>query len=144
MRCQAAGISDDVAFATKPAQAQALLEYTLDAGVPAAWVTAGSVYGNVKYLRVWLEAWPIGYVLAVSSKDTVVGADWQQRRSSTLLADPPPDGRERMSAGAGALAHAFRAVVRAHGTDPLTEAQKGNRPRDSLAHFWASRRATSP
>jgi len=25
----------------------------------------------VKYLRVWLEARPIGYVLAVSGKDTV-------------------------------------------------------------------------
>jgi len=38
-RCRAAGIPDDVACATKPALAQALLERALDAGVPAAWVT---------------------------------------------------------------------------------------------------------
>ena len=59
-RCRAAGIPDDVAFATKPALAQAMLERALESGVPAAWVTADSVYGDVKYLRVWLEARPIG------------------------------------------------------------------------------------
>jgi len=74
-RCRAAGIPDDVAFATKPALAQAMLERALGAGVPAAWVTADSIYGDVKYLRVWLEARPIGYVLAVSRKDTVAGPD---------------------------------------------------------------------
>ena len=101
-RCQAAGIPDDVAFATKPALAQALLARALEAGVPAAWVTADSVYGDVKYLRVWLEARPIGYVLAVSGKDTVVGPDWHQRRISIYLADPPTDGWQRLSAGDGA------------------------------------------
>jgi len=100
-RCRAAGIPDDVAFATKPKLAQAMLERALDAGVPAAWVTADSIYGDVKYLRVWLEARPIGYVLAVSCKDTVVGPDWRQRRIGAYLADPPPDGWERLSAGAG-------------------------------------------
>lgn len=101
-RCRTAGIPDDVAFATKPAQAQAMLERALAAGVPAAWVTADSVYGDVKYLRVWLEARPIGYVLAVSSKDTVVGPDWQQRRIGAYLADPPAEGWQRLSAGDGA------------------------------------------
>ncbi len=101
-RCRAAGIPDDVAFATKPKLAQAMLERALDAGVPAAWVTADSLYGDVKYLRVWLEARPIGYVLAVSGKDTVVGPDWRQRRIGTDLADPPPDGWRRLSAGDGA------------------------------------------
>lgn len=238
-RCRAAGIPDDVAFATKPALAQTMLERALDAGVPAAWVTADSVYGDVKYLRVWLEARPIGYVLAVSRKDTVVGPDWRQRRIAAYLADPPAEGWQRLSAGAGAkgprdydwlrlpliaplvagwerwvllrrsvadpdeltayvcfapagttlaalvrvagsrwtveicfeaakqevglaqyevrswtgwhrhvtlacLAHAFLTVVRAHGRDPLTEEQKGDRPRGSLARFRASRRGSSP
>ena len=94
-RCRAAGIPDDVAFATKPALAQALLERALEAGVPAAWVTADSIYGDVKYLRVWLEARPIGYVLAVSRKDTVAGPDWRQRR---IAATSPP---RRPRAGSG-------------------------------------------
>ena len=78
-----------------------MLARALDAGVPAAWVTADSVYGDVKYLRVWLEARPIGYVLAVSGKDTVVGADWRRHRISTYLAAPPTAGWERLSAGDG-------------------------------------------
>ncbi len=47
-----------------------MIERALDAGVPAAWATADSVYGDVKHLRVWLEARPSGDVLAVSGKDT--------------------------------------------------------------------------
>jgi SRSO17 transposase len=87
-RRRAAGIPDDVAFAAKPALAQTMLGRALDAGVPAAWVTADSIDGEVQYLRVWLEARPSGYVLAVSGKDTVVGPDGHQRRMSTSLADP--------------------------------------------------------
>ncbi len=101
-RCQAAGIPDDVAFATRPALAQAMLERAPGAGVPAAWVTADSVYGDVKYLRVWLEARPIGYVLAVSGKDTVWEAGLRQRRISAYLADPPGEGWARLSAADGA------------------------------------------
>ena len=79
-----------------------MLERALDAGVPAAWITADSIYGDVKYLRVWLEARSIGYVLAVSRKDTVWGPDWRQRRIGAYLDDPPADGWRRLSAGAGA------------------------------------------
>lgn len=100
--CRAAGIPDEVAFVTKPARAQAMLERALDAGVPAAWGTADSIYGDVECLRVWLEARPIGYVLAVSGKDTVWEAGWRQRRLSDYLADPPTEGWERLSAGDGA------------------------------------------
>lgn len=101
-RCRAAGIPDEIAFATKPAQAQAMLERALDAGVPAAWVTADSIDGDVKYLRVWLEARPLGDVLAVSGKDTGWEAGWRQRRIGTLLAEPPTEGWARLSAGDGA------------------------------------------
>src|SRR4051794_40743799 len=118
-RCRAAGIPDEVAFATKPALAQAMLDRALGAGVPAAWVTADSVYGDVKYLRVWLEARPIGYVLAVSGKDTVAGPDWRQRRISTYLADPPVEGWERLSAGDGAKGPRWYDWVRLPLIDPL-------------------------
>jgi SRSO17 transposase len=42
------------------------------------------------------------------------------------------------------LAHAYLTVVRAHGVDPLAEAEKGGPPRGSLAAFRASRRGSSP
>ncbi len=54
-RCRAAGIPDEVQFATKPRQAQAMIERALAAGVPFRWLTADEAYGQVKYLRVWLE-----------------------------------------------------------------------------------------
>ena len=120
-RCRASGIPDEVAFATKPALAQAMLERALDAGVPAAWVTADSVYGDVKYLRVWLEARPIGYALAVSSKDTVWGPDSRQRRIGAYLADPPATGWERVSAGAGAKGPRQHDWIRLPLVDPLVD-----------------------
>jgi hypothetical protein len=45
-RCRAAGVPDQVGFATKPELARAMLERALDAGVPAGWVTADAVYGG--------------------------------------------------------------------------------------------------
>ena len=42
-RCRAAGIPEDTAFATKPALARAMIGRALDAGTPAAWVTADEV-----------------------------------------------------------------------------------------------------
>jgi hypothetical protein len=42
-----------------------VLERALDAGVPAAWVTADEVYGGSPALREWLEERQVSYVLAV-------------------------------------------------------------------------------
>ena len=47
---------------------RALLARALAAGVPCAWVATHSVYGGDYALRLWLERQPIGYVLAVTSK----------------------------------------------------------------------------
>jgi hypothetical protein len=44
-RRDAAGIPQDVAFATKPALAGQMISAALDAGVAAAWVTGDEVYG---------------------------------------------------------------------------------------------------
>src|SRR5918993_1577346 len=63
-----AGVPDDITFATKPKLGRALLERAVAAGVPCAWVAADSVYGGDYALRLWLERQPIGYVLAVTSK----------------------------------------------------------------------------
>jgi SRSO17 transposase len=59
-RCQAAGIPDQVGFATKPALATAMICRALDAGVPAGWVAGDEVYGADPRLRAELEARQIG------------------------------------------------------------------------------------
>jgi SRSO17 transposase len=105
-RCQQAGIPEGVGFATKPELAQAMLARVLAAQVPAAWVTADSVYGDDRHLRMWLEAHEQPFVLAVSGKEYVnVAATWTQRRVSTLLQELrtlPAEAWQRLSAGDGA------------------------------------------
>jgi SRSO17 transposase len=99
-RCRQAGIPTDRAFATKPQLARQMLARAFAAGVPAQWVTADSVYGDDRRLRLWLEGRPQPYVLAVSSKEYVwLGS--QQRHVKTLLARLPPEGWTRLSAGDG-------------------------------------------
>jgi SRSO17 transposase len=68
-RCRAAGIPDQVGFATKPELARRMLERALEAGVPAGWVTADEVYGGSPALRGWLETRQVPYVLAVKATE---------------------------------------------------------------------------
>jgi SRSO17 transposase len=100
-RCRQAGIPEDRRFATKPQLARHMLARALAAGVPAAWVTGDSIYGDDRRLRMWLESCPQAYVLAVSGKE-YVWLDWRQRQIKTILARLPEDGWTRLSAGAGA------------------------------------------
>src|SRR5258707_13416320 len=102
-RCHQAGLPETVGFATKPQLAQAQLARALEAGVPGAWVTADSVYGDDRSLRVWLESQEQPYVLAVSGKESVNrDATWTPQRVSRLLQELPQEGWQRLSAGDGA------------------------------------------
>ena len=65
-RCRAAGVPQDTAFATKPALAKEMITRALDAGTPAAWVTADEVYGQDPQLRAELARRGLGYVLAIA------------------------------------------------------------------------------
>jgi SRSO17 transposase len=78
-----------------------MLARTFATGVPAQWVTGDSVYGDDRRLRMWLEARPQAYVLAVSGKE-YVWLDWQQHQVKRILAALPEDGWTRLSAGDGA------------------------------------------
>jgi SRSO17 transposase len=100
-RCRQAGIPEDRGFATKPPLARQMLARALAAGVPAAWVTGDSVYGDHRPLRWWLEAQPQAYVLAVSGK-AYVGLGTQPRQVKALLASWSVEGWSRLSAGDGA------------------------------------------
>ncbi len=101
-RARAAGVPDDVPFATKPELARRMLQRVIDVGLPAGWLTADEIYGQDKRLRVWCEQAGLPYVLATRSNDTVATADWRQRRVRALIAEVPAEAWARRSAGAGA------------------------------------------
>ena len=100
-RCRAAGIPDNVAFATKPQLATRMVTDALDADTPARWIAGDEVYGDNPHLRVALEARPIGYVLAVSSTHQVL-THAGKFQAKALIARIPKLAWQRLSAGAGA------------------------------------------
>ncbi len=61
-----AGVPEEVRFATKGELAKVMLERAFEAGVPARWIVADTVYGTARGLRGWLEEKGRSYVLAVS------------------------------------------------------------------------------
>ena len=87
-RCRAAGIPDQVGFATKPALATAMICRALDAGVPAGWVAGDEVYGADPGLRAELEARQIGYVLAVACDHRLLAAGDTYRADALLRRVP--------------------------------------------------------
>jgi SRSO17 transposase len=89
-RCRAARVPDQVGFRTKPQLARVLLERALDAGVPAAWVTADEVYGQDPALRGWLEGRGMAYVLAVKSSELLAVGDGPAKVSAAQLAAAVP------------------------------------------------------
>ena len=63
-----AKVPDSITFSTKPTLARQMLSRTLDAGVPAKWVTADEVYGSDRQFRRFCEDRGLGYVVAISSQ----------------------------------------------------------------------------
>ena len=126
-RCQAAGIPDQVGFATKPALAKAMLARALDAGVPAAWVTGDEVYGGDPGLRAELEARGIGYVLAVA-------CDHRSGPAAPPSVPTPCSGASRRGpgsacrAGKGAKGHRYYdwAFLRLDHGDPAPAARQAS------------------
>jgi SRSO17 transposase len=77
IRCHAAGIPDEVPFATKGALAKEMLSRAFTAGVPAAWVAGDTVYGYDE-LRLWLDEQDKNYVVAVPETHLVWAAGQHQ------------------------------------------------------------------
>jgi SRSO17 transposase len=105
-RCRAAGIPEGTAFATKPALARRMLARTLDARVPAGWVTGDEVYGADPGLRSDLEKRETGYVLAVACRHTF-STGLRTFRADELARRLPRPAWQRYSAGAGAKGHRY-------------------------------------
>jgi SRSO17 transposase len=105
-RCAEAGIGQDVAFATKPALAQKMLERLLATHGRAAlpWFTADEAYGDNPGLRNWLDEHDLHYVMAVSC-DARFATATGPRRADELAACAPKRGWQRLSAGQGSKGH---------------------------------------
>jgi hypothetical protein len=88
-RCRAARVPEQVGFRTKPQLARLMLERALDAGTPAAWVTADEVDGGSLTLRGWLEGRGVWQVLAVKCTE-LLAVDGPQ--------GPMPTGAEQLAA----------------------------------------------
>ena len=100
-RCREAAIPDDAEFATRTDLARTMLARALDAGVPAAWVTADEAYGKDGKFRAWLEQRRIGYVVAVPCDQAVPGSTGTSR-ADVLAAHAPDQAWKRRSCGNGA------------------------------------------
>ncbi len=99
-RCRAAGIGDDVAFATKPGLAQKMIARAAEAGVRFAWVAGDEVYGGNRGLRSWLEGEGISHVMAVACSEMVT-APAGPFRADELAALVPASGWQRLSCADG-------------------------------------------
>jgi SRSO17 transposase len=102
-RCAAAGVPDDVGFATKITIGRRMLQRALDAGVPARWATADEFYGGDRSLRRDLQTRRLGYVLAVAKSHRVnVGGLHGTARADHIAATLSRRAWNRYSAGDGA------------------------------------------
>jgi SRSO17 transposase len=100
-RCRAAGIPEEVKFATKPALARNMLEHALDHGVACAWVTGDEAYGRDRALRGWLESRQQAFVLAVAKDEPLWWQGFQTLRADHIAAALPAQAWQRLSAGTG-------------------------------------------
>jgi SRSO17 transposase len=99
-RRRQAGIPEGVAFATKPALGQRMLQRAYAAGLRAKWVTADEAYGNDGKFRRFLEQNGQPYVVAVQSNQQLFTGEG--RRTVAAIADGlPARAWRRGSAGWG-------------------------------------------
>lgn len=99
-RLQEAGVPEEVGFATKGELAKRMLGRAFEAGVPAKWVVADTVYGTARGLREWLEEQGCSYVLAVPETRGIY-YDGRQRQAKTVARELPKEAWIRASAGDG-------------------------------------------
>jgi SRSO17 transposase len=105
-RCAAAGIPDNVTFATKITIGRQMLDRAHAAGVPAAWATADEFYGGDRGLRRDLQARRLGYVLAIAKSHRVnIGGLHGTARGDYIAATLGKKAWNRHSAGDGAKGH---------------------------------------
>lgn len=100
-RAAAAGVPEQVGFATKPRLALEMIEQARAAGVPASFVAGDEVYGNDPALRDGIKALGLGYVLAVACDHRITVHGRIRRRLDRIAADLPPGAWQPFSASLG-------------------------------------------
>lgn len=95
-----AKVPKDVTFATKPAQARAMIKRAVAAGIPCQWATADEVYGSDYRFRRTLEEAGLGYVVAVSRAQKM-WVDFQQVRLEAIASKWSDDAWQELSCGPG-------------------------------------------
>jgi SRSO17 transposase len=109
-RCKAAGVSDEVAFATKPELARRMIARAIAADIPFAWVLGDEVYGSDRRLRLDLEQQQRPFVLAIRSNEklwSILDDRMGQHTAAALAAAVPEAAWHPLSAGAGAKGERF-------------------------------------
>jgi SRSO17 transposase len=139
-RCRAAGIPPSRGFATKPELAAAMIARAVQAHVPAAWVTADTVYGQAWSFRRAVEEQGLYYVVGVPSSQAVWPKAgplaWHQVRARQLIASLPGQAWRVRPAGDGAKGQRRSWWARVRVTGML----------DSVGEYWllARRSLTDP
>jgi hypothetical protein len=75
-RCRAASVPDEVGFATKVTHGRRMISRALDAGVPAAWVTADEFHGDDGAIPATDRVGEVGGIARLSGR----GAHVRNRR----------------------------------------------------------------
>jgi len=99
-RREEAGVPEEARFATKGRLAKVMLERAFEAGVPARWIVADTVYGTARGLRGWLEERGCSYVLAVPANRGIHN-EGHQRQARKVAEGLPEESWFRASAGEG-------------------------------------------
>jgi SRSO17 transposase len=100
-RCRAAGIPDDLEFATKPQLAAEIVKELFTEGRCPPWATGDEVYGRDTRLRQVLEDSRTGYVLKVPCSFRVTLPTGQKARADHAARLVPASAWQTASAGHG-------------------------------------------
>jgi len=99
-RCREAHVPVQMTFATKPELARRMLERTLDSGLPVAWVTGDTIYGNHRPLRTYLEERRQAYALGISCRECVE-VDGVRKRADHFAHQIDAQAWQALSCGEG-------------------------------------------
>jgi SRSO17 transposase len=100
-RCAEAGIPADLAFATRPQQAAAMIERALEAKVPFAWFAADEEFGQNPGLRAFLEEHQISYVMAIPKNTEITGPEGGKQPIEEAARKLKPHDWQRRACGIG-------------------------------------------